>query len=66
MACRELLKAGDDEGIQVWEVRRFPFPLPWLEPIDITELGQFHESYTYIILNTTEGKGEKPRSLDLD
>lgn len=66
MASREILACGKEEGTQLWEVQKYPYFLAWLEPVEETEYGRFHEAYTYVMLKTVEGKAsDKSYALDL-
>ena len=57
MASREILAAGQEEGTQLWEVQKFPYSLAWLEPVEETRIGRFHECYTYVMLKTVQENG---------
>jgi len=56
MTDREILSAGENDGLQVWEVQQFPYCLSWLSPVEQANYGRFHEDYAYLTLKTEAGK----------
>lgn len=58
MADRQILTAGEEEGLQLWQVQDFPYCLAWLHPVEQENWGRFHEHYTYLALKTNALTGK--------